>query len=66
MNEENTEGLFLESKLSIIRGRGGGIKSEGVAYSLSSPEKWGGGGRIRDGVLFCKGVLIKGFTPYFG
>ena len=65
MNEENTEGLLLESKLSIIRGRGGRIKSEGVAYSLSSPEK-GGGGRIRDGVLFGKGVLIKGFTPYFG
>ena len=44
MNEENTEGLLLESKLSIIRGRGGGIKSEAVAYSLSSPEKGGGGG----------------------
>lgn len=45
MNEENTEGLLLESKLSIIRGRGGGIKSEGVAYSLSSPDQKRGEGR---------------------
>ena len=57
MNEENTEGLLLESKLSIIRGRGGGIKSEAVAYSLSSPEKGGGGG----GVSETGSYLAKGF-----
>ena len=56
MNEENTEGLLLESKLSIIRGRGGGIKSEGVAYSLSSPEKGGGGGAYqRRGLIWQRG-----------
>lgn len=59
MNEENTEGLLLESKLSIIRGRGGGIKSEGVAYSLSSPDqKRGEGGR---GVSETGSYLGKGF-----
>ena len=55
MNEENTEELLLESKLSIIRGRGGGIKSEGVAYSLSSPEKGGGGGVSETGSYLAKG-----------
>ena len=54
MNEENTEGLLLESKLSIIRGRGGRIKSEGVAYSLSSPEK-GAGGVSETGSYLAKG-----------
>ena len=55
MNEENTEGLLLESKLSIIRGRGGRIKSEGVAYSLSSPEKGGGGAYQRRGLIWQRG-----------
>lgn len=55
MNEENTEGLLLESKLSKIRGRGGGIKSEGVAYSLSSPERRGGGGVSETGSYLGKG-----------
>ena len=55
MNEENTEGLLLESKLSIIRGRGGGIKSEAVAYSLSSPEKGGRGAYQRRGLIWQRG-----------
>lgn len=63
MNEENTEGLSLESKLSLIRGRGGGIKIKWLIHFIHFlPLKGGGGGRwegfIRDGGL-------QGFKPYF-
>lgn len=46
MNEENTEGLSLESKLSLIRGRGGGIKIKWLIHFIHFlPLKRGGGGR---------------------
>ena len=45
MNEENTEGLSLESKLSLIRGRGGGIKIKWLIHFIHFlPLKRGGGG----------------------
>ena len=46
MNEENTEGLSLESKLSLIRGRGGGIKIKWLIHFIHFlPLKRGGRGR---------------------
>lgn len=45
MNEENTEGLSLESKLSLIRGRGGGITIKWLIHFIHFlPLKRGGGG----------------------
>ena len=45
MNEENTEGLSLESKLSLIRGRAGGIKIKWLIHFIHFlPLKRGGGG----------------------
>lgn len=59
MNEENTEGLSLESKLSLIRGRGGGIKREWLTHFIHFlPLKKGEEGFIKDRGL-------QGFTPYF-
>ena len=47
MNEENTEGLSLESKLSLIRGRGGGIKIKWLIHFIHFlPLKRGGGGGV--------------------
>ena len=43
-----------------IKGEGRGLKKEG-AYSLSSPEK-GGGGRLLEGGAYLRGELNRGFT----
>ena len=43
-----------------IKGEGRGLKKEG-AYSLSSPEK-GGGGRLLEGGGYLRGELKRGFT----
>ena len=44
-----------------IKGEGRVLKKEGT-YSLSSPEKGGGGGRLLEGGGYLRGELNRGFT----